>query len=82
MSKDSDSDKISAIHECIIELRTELRSPGGLRDRLDVLEKRFGQHNQILTRGLAVLGTFTAIAAFAGSKAGAGIIRQILGASN
>lgn len=67
------------VYDCLIELRTELRSRGGLRDRVETLERVTADHKAIVVKGLTVIGTVTAIAAFAGSSAGAKILRIFVG---
>lgn len=79
-------EKLSEVHECVVELRTELRSRGGLRDRVEQLEEgqaklREGhfEHRAIVIRGLTIIGTITTIAAFAGSTTGAKVLLRLLG---
>ncbi len=72
-------EKLSEVHDCVVELRTELRARGGLRDRVERLEQGHAEHKTVVTKGLAIIGTVTAIAAFAGSSTGAKVILRVLG---
>lgn len=74
---------LSEVHECVVELRTELRARGGLRDRVERIEQDHAElkaeHKGLVSKGLAIIGTITFFAAFAGSKTGAAFLRFVLG---